>query len=250
VVVRIYLYYNIEWYPYKILPMYLYIKGHFPRFFEHIIVDSSVNKFFKYMKLKDYPRWYLEVYPKLAKKLTAKYGDRVWVVIPDYPDDYRENRIEDNTEKTLENVVAFIEKCPDVNWLPVIQARFLDIMAFRRACKMYREVLGDYPRIAIGTLCTRAPEDYAKFCVMATRQFFPRSWIHVFGPNVRWLRFMKYYVNSIDTVAYYKPPWHLRGKGVTSMDEYAKEWLKLAKKYIGTYSSKIPSHSLIRSSLR
>lgn len=93
-------------------------------------------------------------------------------------------------------------------------------------------MLKNYPRIAIGTLCTTAKQDYAVFCCRLTREYFPNSWIHVFGPNIRWLRRIAHYIDSIDSVAYYKPPRSLRGKGITDMNTYALEWLKNASRYI------------------
>jgi hypothetical protein len=231
--VRIYLYYDIEDYPYKVIPMFLVIKGVFPKDFKHVIVDSGVNRYFKYMRLKEYPEWYLKVYPKVAVRLTKEYGNAVWITIPDYPDDYEQNRMPNNTERTLANIVRFISEYPDVNWLPVVQARWMNVPAFRDALMKYTEVLREYPRVAIGTLCTRGTLDYAVATTALTRKYFPNAWIHVFGPNIKWLRRIKYYVNSIDSVAYHKPPHGIRGKGATSRYEYAMEWLRTAVRYCG-----------------
>jgi len=233
--VRIYLYYDVDGWPYKVIPMHLVLKDVFPKDFEHLIVDSGVNKFFKYECRKEYPEWYLKAYPKVARQLTREYGDSVWIVVPDYPDDYRPNRIPNNAELTLKNIIKFLSEYPDVNWLPVIQARWGEHGDFRRALLKYREVLGNPKRIAIGTLCTTAKLDYALYCCRMARKFFPNSWIHVFGPRITWLKHIKHYINSFDSTAYCKVPWSLRKRanGSVSRKEAAFEFIRQAQKYIG-----------------
>ena len=228
---RIYLYYDVE-HPYRVIPMFLVMEEVWPRgSWEHLIVDSGVNRFFKRLRLKEYPRWYLEAYGWHAERLYRLYGDRVWVVAPDYPDDYEGNRMPRNTERTLRNVEWFLSSF-EANWLVVVQARYLDLAAYREALRTYRRLVGDYPRIGIGTLCTRAPREYARRVAMATRRFFPESWIHVFGPSLRILKAITPYVDSIDTTAYYRVPRNLRGRGPVSRQQAAMEWLKAARKAV------------------
>jgi len=228
-VVRIYVRYTVN-HPYKICTM-MTVDNALRTQFEHLIVDSGVNRFFKKLGLKDYPKYYLERYRYVAEWLYRKYGDRVWVTIPDYPSDYRENPIENNTEKTIRNIEKFIDA--KANWIIVIQAKYLDYEDYRRALKLYSDLFPDYPRIAIGTLCTRAPRDYAVFCARMTREYFPKSWIHVFGPSLTVLRYIAPYVNSIDTAGYYSIPHWLRGKKLKfTEEEIAKSWIQRAEDMI------------------
>lgn len=209
--------------------MHLVLGGVFPDKFDHLIIDSGVNRFFKSMGLKDYPQGYIDRYLAMARYLHRRYSDKVWVVIPDYPDDYENNRIENNFEKTLENIVLFIDKEKDVEWIPVIQARWGSKEDFRRAVRELRRVIGSYPRVAVGTLCTRARKDYAVFCCRLARSYFPNSWIHVFGPSLRFLSDISLYIDSIDTTAYYKAPWSIRNTGVKgNRHVYAYTWVKKA----------------------
>jgi len=227
---RIYVRYTVD-HPYKIATMPELGRALATRF-EHLLVDSGVNRFFRRMKLKEYPKGYLEWYAERAAWLYRTFGDRVWVVLPDYPSDYAENPIPDNLEKTLRNVERLIDV--KAAWVVVVQARYLDREDYLRALRLYSDMLPDYPRVAIGTLCTRAPRWYASFVARATRRFFPKSWIHVFGPSLRILPDISPYVDSIDSVAYYVIPRWLRGaKSRFTEDEVAKSWIARALEVAG-----------------
>ena len=231
--VRLYLYYDTDW-PYKIIPMFRIMGGEFPNKFRHLIVDSGVDKFFRHMRLKDYPEGYLEKYPYIAENLTKRFGERVWITLPDYPADYPENPIEDNMEKTIKNIETMIDR--RVNWIVVIQARWGDLSEFERACRIYRDLIGEYPRIAIGTLCTKGKLEYAVGCCRLARRYFPTSWIHVFGPNIRWLRHISRYVNSFDSVAYWKPPHGYKGMIKENVRRrFLEIWLDRVDFYLGDW---------------
>jgi len=231
---RIYIYYtDMKGYPFKIIPMFKVTDG-ISFDFQHLIVDSGVNRFFKIERRKEYPETYLEMYPVLAEKLTRKYGNKVWIVIPDYPDDYEHNRIQDNMRRTLRNVELMIDR--KANWIVPIQAKWNDIEEFKEACREYRDLIGDYPRIAIGTLCTRSRKDYAIKCCKIARKFFPDSWIHVFGPNIAWLRHIAPYINSIDSVAYHYPPHGAKGRFREKVKEnWIRIWLSKANGYLSVW---------------
>ena len=227
---RVYVRYTVE-HPYKICTMPELRRALSTRF-GHLIVDSGVNRFFRRMRLQEYPEGYLEWYAQRAEWLYRVFGDRVWVVLPDYPSDYRENPIPNNMERTLRNIVRFIDV--KANWVVVIQARYLDYQDYLRALKVYSDLLPDYPRVAIGTLCTSAPKCYAVQVAKATRGWFPRSWIHVFGPSLRVLPEIAPYIDSIDTAAYYSIPRWLRGtKPKFSEDEVARSWISRALEAAG-----------------
>ena len=92
-------------YPYVFVNFFNY-KELFRRRFEHAILDTGVERLFDHGKLKEYPSWFKRKYVSVCKQLTEIYGDKIWCVVPDYPDDYVHNRIPDNVEKTLRNIEA------------------------------------------------------------------------------------------------------------------------------------------------
>jgi len=243
---RVYVRYTVSRHPYKIAVM-LELQRALSTRFEHLIVDSGVNRFFRRMKLQEYPEGYLEWYAERAEWLYRTFGDRVWVVLPDYPSDYSENPIPNNLEKTLRNIERFIDI--KANWIIVIQARYLDYNGYLKSLKLYSDLLPDYPRIAIGTLCTRAPKRYALFVARATRRYFPKSWIHVFGPSLRILPDIAPYIDSIDTAAYYSIPRWLRGtKPKFTEDEIAESWIEKAHKTTNKKHGKLPDYLQNKSS--
>lgn len=63
--------------------------------FEHAILDCGVEIFNYNPKLKDYPWWFLERWKHMAKQLTEILGNKIWITIPDYPDDYNPGQFGD-----------------------------------------------------------------------------------------------------------------------------------------------------------
>lgn len=169
--------------------------------FEHAILDCGVGIFKHDPSLTEYPPGFLSYWKRLAKYLTSIFKDRIWITIPDYPDDYNPGQFGDNVSKTLKNVEEFI-KIDGVNWLVVIQSRYLDKRSFLQSCKMTKELVGDYPRIAIGTVCKTNNIDFIEYCCRTARKFFPRSHIHAFGLTLRALpRVCRYLPGSDSSVA-------------------------------------------------
>jgi len=174
-------------YPYIFVTMLNY-QELYRRDFEHAIVDSGVEFFFHKRKYKDYPRTYLEKYKVIARALGRTFGDSVWVTIPDYPDDYEpgqcfENGM-DNVDKSLRNVEEFIT-IDGVEWLPVIQSRFENAFSFIESCERLKDLIKDFPRVAIGTVCKSRKVKWIRYCIATARSYFPRSWIHAFGLTLR-----------------------------------------------------------------
>jgi len=163
------------------------------------ILDCGVEIFWHQT---EYPKGFLDNYKEKAKTLTEIFGNRIWITIPDYCDDYK--HVPNNIEKTLRNIKEFI-KIPNINWLPVIQSRYLNIMSFYESLQKTKEIIGDYPRIAIGTVCKTNNLKFIIECCKATKKHFPKSWIHAFGLTLRALPKAKKYINSFDTSAYTFP---------------------------------------------
>lgn len=171
--------------------------------FEHAIIDSGVMIFVQ-RNIKEYPKSFMKPYGFWAKQFTEIYGKKVWTVIPDYPDDYNPGQFGDNIEKTLRNIKDFIA-FEDVNWLPVIQSRYKNRFSYLHSCKKTKEIIGDYPQIAIGTVCKCNELSFIEYCAKATRKTFPKSWIHAFGLTLRALPKVKDYIDSFDSMAWTFP---------------------------------------------
>jgi len=189
---------GVEW-PYLLVNPRNY-KELFKRKFEHAILDSGVLIFLD-PKIKDYPKWFIKKYPQKAKGLTEVFGDRLWVTIPDLPDDHNPGQFGDNVSKTLERIEHFVT-IDGVNWLPVIQSRYLNRFSFLEACQRTYDLIGDYPRVAIGTVCKCRRLDFIEYCSIIARRFFPNSWIHAFGLTLRALPRIIGIIDSFDSLAY------------------------------------------------
>lgn len=174
------------------------------RTFEHAILDCGVSFFQKNPDAKDYPEWFKREYVRLAKELSLLFGDKIWVVIPDYPDDYHPGQFGDNVEKTIKNIEEFVS-IDGVNWVPVVQSRYMNRKSFLYSCLQLRNLLGEYPRIAIGSICKVRSPFFAEYCCKTARAFFPDSWIHAFGLSLRALPLVHDQINSFDSLAYTFP---------------------------------------------
>ena len=173
------------------------------RYFSHAICDSGVHFFHENPLASDYPSGYLEDYLKLAKKLAATFQDRIWITVPDYPDDYHPGQFGDNVEKTLINIERFANYV-DIPWMPTIQARFGDIRSFEYCCKEIR-AMQFFDQVAIGTVCKIRNVNFILQCCRVARRYFPDSWIHAFGPPLNSITRIKNYANSFDSTAWTFP---------------------------------------------
>lgn len=150
------------------------------REFEHAILDCGVE-FFKVNPLvKEYPDYFLESWKLIARKYTDIFGEKLWVTIPDYPDDYHPGQFGDNTKKTLNNIEEFIS-LDGVNWVATIQAKYQNNLQFYDAIHQFKDLVGQYPRIAIGTVCKSKNHNYMVQCLRGARTHFKNSYIHAFG---------------------------------------------------------------------
>jgi len=175
----------------------------FKRRFKHAIIDSGVMDFV-HEDVKEYPHGFLKEWKYKARLLTDVFGDKVWCVIPDYPDDYNPGQFGNNVKKTLQNIEEFIA-VDGVNWLPVIQSRYLDRLSFLESAYLTREVIGDYPRVAIGTVCKCKKLEFIEYCCKVARKYFPDAWIHAFGLTLKALPKVCNFIDSFDSMAWTFP---------------------------------------------
>lgn len=175
----------------------------FKRNFEHAIIDSGVMDFVT-KEVKEYPKSFLDSWAWKVSQLQMIFHEKVWFVVPDYPDDYNPNQFGDNVLKTLENVKFFMQK-QEISWLPVIQSRYLNRFSFLESAKATYELIGDYPRVAIGTVCKCKKKDFIIYCCKVARKVFPHSWIHAFGLTLSALPEVANLIDSFDSMAWTFP---------------------------------------------
>jgi len=192
-----------ETYPYLLVNRKNY-RILFQRKFKHAIVDCGVMDFVK-NNVKEYPKSFLDGWGWKAKELQNIWHEKVWFVIPDYPDDYNPGQFGDNVSKTLKNIERYLSEAPNVNWLPVIQSRHLNKFSFLESVNLTHSLIGDYPRVAIGTVCKTRNIDFMVYCCQTARKFFPKSWLHAFGLTLSALPKVQSYINSFDSMAWTFP---------------------------------------------
>lgn len=87
----------------------------------------------------------------------------------------------------------------------IIQSRFLNRFSFLESAKRLHDLIGDYPRVAIGTVCKCRKLDFILYCCKVARKAFPHSWIHAFGLTLKAVPRVAHLINSFDSLACYFP---------------------------------------------
>ena len=186
-------------------------------------MDSGVELFAK-ETIQDYPASFHKKYVGVAQMLTRIYGNQMWCVIPDYPDDFGNNPVEHNVEKTLTNIEKY-HSIENVNWVYPLQADFLDLKSFYYACQQVKEYNPE--RVAIGSVCKMKNIAFIIKCCSVARQVFPNSWIYAFGLTLKALPYVFHLLDSFDSSAYYTS----RGAGQRMCTTQAQR-LEYFKKYL------------------
>lgn len=203
----------------------------YKREFEHAICDCGVYYFHMNPELDEYPRGYLSQYGAKARVLSRRFKDKLLIAIPDYPDDYHPGQFGDNVSRTFKNIRRFV-RIEGVNWLPSVQARYLDVKSFVRACKRLRNI-ADFRCIAIGTVCKTKNLSFIERCCGIARSFFPNAWIHAFGLTLNAITRVSHLIDSFDSMAWTFPRnaggWS--AKNTQERIEYFNRYVKLAKKH-------------------
>jgi hypothetical protein len=182
---------------------------------KRVLIDSGINAIFEGMKLKEYPKKYLENYHIYAKRIARKIRRKnpnceIWVVIPDYPADLPDNILENNVERTIENWLKFKNKGDkSFVWMPSIQAKRMDFESFIYSIEKFKEIFGEnYPIAGIGTVCKWKDVKLIEKYVRIAREKLPNVWLHAFGPTVKSLPYIWKYINSFDSITL---KWHVYG---------------------------------------
>jgi len=207
--------------------------------FKHAIADCGVLIFHD-EAIKEYPYYFLPKWKYYARFLSDMYGvDRIWCTIPDYPDDYNPGQFGDNVEMTLKNVENFITT-ERVNWVISLQSRFLDIDSFEHGCQVVKERYGDYPRLAIGTVCKTNNLKFIKDCCTMARDYFPHSKLHAFGMTLTAYSHVYGIIDSWDSMAWTFPRVSGRGsaKNKVEREQFFYQYLDRIKKLQNIYTKR------------
>ena len=168
--------------------------------FQHGIFDCGIEAM---TKTGEYPSNHIENHVAKAYELLEKHGyEKVWVTIPDYCDDVNTGVCPGSVEKTIANNQHFPDEYPEINWLPVLQAKYLDKKSFMRSIDAMKETDHNPPHLAIGTVCKTNNLKFIKWCAMTSRHHFPHTWLHGFGVSLKALPFLRFYWNSWDSLAW------------------------------------------------
>lgn len=172
---------GIEW-PYLLVNPRNY-KQLYKRKWEKAILDCGVE-IFSNPNTFDYSKVFLYRWKHLARQLTQIFGDHLLVTVPDYPDDLAHQFNGENVEKTLRNVEDFLS-IDGVNWLIPLQAQCLNPFSFFESCYHTKELIGNYPWVAIGTVCKTHKLNFIEYSCKVARTHFPNSHIHAFGLTLK-----------------------------------------------------------------
>jgi len=172
----------------------------------HIIIDSGVDKYFMKEKLKDYPPSYRAFSPYEFKSIQNELGERVRITVPDFPDDYSPGQTydggKDNVDRTIENIKRYTGIFPDINWMPVAQAKYMDFDGFRSRLPEIGSYVDRYGWVGIGTVCKTHDLDFIAKCCKALAKEFPDAHKHAFGATMESYPIIRHYVESFDSSAY------------------------------------------------
>jgi len=184
-------------YPYLLVNAKNYKELYF-RKFQHAILDSGIEWFLKNPSALEYPPYFLQRWRGLARHLSRRFEGQLWVTCPDYPDNYQQFNGK-NIELTLRNIEDFLS-IDGVEWLPVVQSRYLDLFSYYYSLQETKRLIGDYPRVGIGTVCKTKRLNFIEHCCKATRAWFPNSHIHAFGLILKALPRIRTVVDSSDSL--------------------------------------------------
>jgi len=217
---------EVEW-PYLMVNPVSY-KELYRRRFIHAIVDCGVEFFNANPGAVDYPQDFLNRWKAKGVYLTSLFHDKVWITIPDYPDDYHPGQ--GSISKTIKNIEEFL-KVKDVNWLPSIQARYLDELSLYESIQDTKAAVDGCPRLALGTVCKTNDRRFIIRSAKALRSHFPGKWLHAFGVTRDVIRPLDGVFDSCDSMAWTYPRNH-GGHSCKTKDERISYFMEYVKEVV------------------
>jgi hypothetical protein len=193
----------------------------FLHYASEIIIDSGVEMF-RDPSVKDYPKGWEGRLIDLYYKVKTLTKATVWATAPDYPDDYHHKNLwisesYTNIERTLDNVLYYTTKYPNVNWLIPIQGHYKKPESIIKSIMLYKEhgILDKYNYYAVANLCVEPSTDIIYKTVKIARSMLPDKKLHIFGLKLSSLKKVAGLIDSFDTVAFPK---------------YIYEWIRIRHK--------------------
>jgi queuine/archaeosine tRNA-ribosyltransferase len=136
----------------------------------------------------------------------------VWVTVPDYPDDYHPKSLwisenYTNIERTLDNVLYYTVKYPNINWLIPIQGHNKKPESVIKSITLYEEhgILDKYDYYGIANLCVEPDTEIIYQTVKLAKEKLPGKKLHVFGLKLPAVRRIHHLIHSFDSVAWTRP---------------------------------------------
>ena len=191
-----------------------YIKKH-NDVVELVLIDSGVEMFKVKPWLKNYPDGWIHHLAGLYFQVRNLVGGKVLVNAPDVPTDYPNNPIEDNIEKTIDNVVEALREYKNVRWIIPIQGKYMQPKSFIKTILVY-DALGItklYRYFSIGNLCTTRKTSIIIESINIVRSLLPTKYLHYFGLYLRALPYVKSRIDSFDSVRYTFPTSEIKRMG-------------------------------------
>jgi len=218
------------------------------RYAKEVIIDSGVE-IFRDPSVKDYPRDHiyrlLKVYARTRQIVREK---KVWVTVPDYPDDYHPrnlwiNEQYTNLERTVENVLKYTEQYKSIPWLIPIQGWNKNPKSVLRSIALYREhgILDNYDYYAVGNLCVENDVEIMYKTLKLIREALPDKKIHVFGLRLNALKKVYWLIDSFDTTAWTRPvnrglnanySCKTRGERIKFFDAWLERFLEISNSMV------------------
>jgi len=157
-----------------------------------ILIDTGVDKLFNYMKLKDYPDWYVRQYVQMIRRIAVMYGKRyeIYYVIPDIPCDYpgREHLYPWNVQRTVEYIEMFrsryIDALKPARPIAVVQGRRDDIKSVIDAYHRYEHIYNEFEILDLGPVCTTKKWSILADMIIAFDRNVSRPF-HSFGAHIK-----------------------------------------------------------------
>lgn len=182
------------------------------RYAEEVIIDSGVE-IFRDLGVRDYPKDHeVKLLRTYAKVRHVNPRARVWVTVPDYPDDYHPQNLwlseeHTNIERTVENVLKYTERYRSIPWLIPIQGWNKNPKSVLRSIALYKEhgILDKYNYYAVGNLCAENDMEIMYKTLKLVREALPDKQIHVFGLHLNALRKVYWLIDSFDSMAWTRP---------------------------------------------
>ena len=217
-------------YPYIIVNV-RYPDLRYLRYAKEVIIDSGVKLFDK--GLKEYPKDHEERIAKTFIDVRRVANEaKVYVVVPDYPDDEHMSLwIGDRTniERTVENVLRYVERYPWIPWMPVIQYHSDSFSSVLKCISLYQDcgILDKFDYFGIPFY-----KSIGARAIRLVRNVLKHKRLHAFGVGLKDIKRVAKYIDSFDSTGYTRRPCgdHFMCKNRNEMRRFFDEWIEKLKK--------------------